>query len=229
MSAVSDVPLDVPLAKGMIIEFTGGFKAMIAQEDHKKFAAAICDEMYASAIARGTGIAKRAPEYLEHKIDEGNAVIVISPDGNWAGFSYIGAWNNDQYVSNSGLIVAPQYRQAGVAKMVKKRIFDLSRDKYPNAKIFGLTTGLAVMKINSDLGYEPITYSELPQDDEFWAGCKSCVNFDILTAKGRKNCLCTAMLYDPKDHVAAAPKPKPQVKELSRHANRVVQRYAGNQ
>jgi hypothetical protein len=63
-----------------------------------------------------------------------------------------------------------------------------------------LTTGLPVMKINSELGYEPVTYSELTQDEDFWAGCKSCVNYDILMSKERKNCLCTAMLYDPKDH-----------------------------
>lgn len=207
MSSLSDVPL----VKGKVIELNNGFKAMFANDTHKHFAPAICDEMYASAIARGTGISRRQPEYLEKKMTDGDAVIVIAPDGNWAGFSYIGAWNNDQYVSNSGLIVCPQYRQNGVATMVKKKIFELSRTKYPNAKIFGLTTGLAVMKINSELGYEPVTYSELPQDDAFWEGCKSCVNFDILTSKGRKNCLCTAMLYDPADHVqeeAVAPKTK---------------------
>ena len=76
----------------------------------------------------------------------------------------------------------------------------MSREKYPNAKIFGLTTGLAVMKINSELGYEPVTYSELTDDEEFWAGCKSCVNYEILMSRGRKNCFCTAMLYDPADH-----------------------------
>ena len=87
-----------------------------------------------------------------------------------------------------------------MAKKIKQTIFALSRKKYPEAKIFGLTTGLAVMKINSDLGYEPVTYSELTDDEEFWAGCKSCVNYDILVSKERKNCMCTAMLYDPKDH-----------------------------
>src|SRR5690606_40512094 len=102
-----------------------------------------------------------------------------------------------QYVANSGLIVAERYRKSGLAKQIKKRIFEQSRALYPDAKIFGLTTGLAVMKINSDLGYEPVTYSELTQDDAFWAGCKSCVNYEILTMKERKNCLCTAMLYDP--------------------------------
>ncbi len=79
----------------------------------------------------------------------------------------------------------------------KEKVFALSRQKYPHAKIFGLTTGLAVMKINSDLGYEPVTYSELTNDEEFWKGCQSCVNYDILMSKGRKNCMCTAMLFDP--------------------------------
>jgi hypothetical protein len=100
-------------------------------------------------------------------------------------------------VANSGLIVAPAYRRSGLAKEIKKKIFELSRTKYPDAKLFGLTTGLAVMKINSELGYEPVTYSELTDDQEFWKGCRSCVNFDILQSKDRKNCLCTAMLYDP--------------------------------
>ncbi|MFL5810863.1 MAG: GNAT family N-acetyltransferase [Flavisolibacter sp.] len=169
----------------------------------KVYAKAITDEMESSAMARGTGIAKRSPEYLAQKIDEGKAVIAVTNDGTWVGFCYIETWEGE-YVANSGLIVAPQFRKSGVAKAIKQRIFQLSREKYPEAKIFGLTTGLAVMKINSDLGYEPVTYSELTQDEKFWAGCKSCVNYDILMSKERKNCLCTAMLYDPKDHYEPA-------------------------
>lgn len=153
-----------------------------------------------SAKARGTGIAKRSPDYIEKKITEGKAVIAVTPDGTWVGFCYIEAWGHEQFVANSGLIVAPDFRKSGVAKQIKRRIFDLSKEKYPHAKIFGLTTGLAVMKINSELGYEPVTYSELTDDEEFWSGCKSCVNFDILMSKDRKNCMCTAMLYDPADH-----------------------------
>ena len=156
--------------------------------------------MEASAKARGTGIAKRSPEYIEQKIDEGKAVIAVTKDGAWIGFCYIETWSHGEYVANSGLIVTPEHRKGGVAKAIKKRIFDLSREKYPDAKLFGLTTGLAVMKINSELGYEPVTYSELTQDETFWAGCKSCVNYDILMSKERNNCMCTAMLYDPKDH-----------------------------
>lgn len=164
-----------------------------------KYAVTITDEMEASAKARGTGIAKRTPEYVASKMKEGKAVIAVTKDGTWVGFCYIETWEGE-YVANSGLIVSPEFRKTGVAKAIKQKIFELSRERYPNAKLFGLTTGLAVMKINSELGYEPVTYSELTQDEAFWAGCKSCVNYDILMSKERKNCMCTAMLYDPKDH-----------------------------
>jgi N-acetylglutamate synthase-like GNAT family acetyltransferase len=168
-----------------------------ATADDKHYANTITTEMEESAKARGTGIAKRSPEYIEKKMEEGKAVIALTTDGTWVGFCYIEAWQHEKYVANSGLIVSPAFRKTGVATEIKNKVFNLSREKYPHAKIFGLTTGLAVMKINSDLGYEPVTYSELTTDEEFWKGCKSCVNYDILTAKNRKNCLCTAMLFDP--------------------------------
>jgi hypothetical protein len=168
-----------------------------ATADDKHFAETITNEMEESAKARGTGIAKRSPEYIEKKMDEGKAVIAVTVDGTWVGFCYVEAWEHGKYVANSGLIVAPAFRKTGVATEIKRKIFELSRELYPTSKIFGLTTGLAVMKINSDLGYEPVTYSELTNDEEFWKGCKSCVNYDILTSKQRKNCLCTAMLFDP--------------------------------
>jgi N-acetylglutamate synthase-like GNAT family acetyltransferase len=172
----------------------------VANSNDTQYADTITNEMENSAKARGTGIAKRSPEYIEKKITEGKSVIAVTKEGAWVGFCYIEAWGHEQFVANSGLIVAPEFRKSGVAKQIKRRIFDLSKEKYPHAKIFGLTTGLAVMKINSELGYEPVTYSELTDDEEFWAGCKSCVNFDILMSKDRKNCMCTAMLYDPADH-----------------------------
>ena len=163
--------------------------------------------MAESAKARGTGIAKRSPLYIEKKIDEGKAVVAHTEDGTWVGFCYIEAWEHGKYVANSGLIVSPAFRKTGVATEIKRTVFELSRQMFPNAKIFGLTTGLAVMKINSDLGYEPVTYSELTNDEEFWKGCQSCVNFDILTSKNRKNCLCTAMLYDPVEKAAQKTEP----------------------
>ena len=176
------------------------FQIVVANESHLSFAQIICDEMASSAQARGTGIAKRTPDYIQQKMREGKAVIAFNQDGIWAGFCYIETWSHGEYVANSGLIVAPAFRKGGLARAIKKKIFELSRQQYPESKVFGLTTGLAVMKINSELGYEPVTYSELTQDEAFWAGCKSCVNYDILMGKERKNCLCTAMLYDPKDH-----------------------------
>ena len=179
---------------------TNNIIVRVATSGDTHYAITITDEMQASAQARGTGIAKRSPDYIEKKMNEGKAVIAVTTDNIWVGFCYVEAWGHDQFVANSGLIVAPAFRKSGVAKLIKRRIFDLSKEKYPKSKIFGLTTGLAVMKINSDLGYEPVTYSELTNDEEFWAGCKSCVNYDILMSKDRKNCMCTAMLYDPADH-----------------------------
>lgn len=185
-----------------------------AHEADVEYATTITAEMESSAKARGTGIAKRSPDYVAKKIAEGKSVIALTEEGQWVGFCYIEAWGHDSFVANSGLIVSPAFRKSGVAKKIKEKIFQLSREKYPDAKIFGLTTGLAVMKINSDLGYEPVTYSELTDDDQFWAGCKSCVNYDILMSKDRKNCMCTAMLYDPKDHY----EPAETAEEFSKHS-----------
>ena len=187
-------------------------KVATAADSH--YAVAITNEMASSAQVRGTGIAKRTPEYVEQKIKEGKAVIALTTIGDWVGFCYIEVWEHNKFVANSGLIVSPPYRKTGVAKAIKKRIFELSREKYPDSKIFGLTTGLAVMKINSDLGYEPVTYSELTNDDQFWAGCKSCVNYDILMSKERKNCMCTAMLFDPADHF----EPEETKEEFKKHS-----------
>ena len=175
------------------------FVVIPATKAHTHYAETICNEMAESAKARGTGIARRTPEYVTAKMLEGKAVIALHPDGRWAGFCYIETWGHGDFVANSGLIVSPEFRNCGLAKAIKYRVFELSRQKYPNAKIFGLTTGLAVMKINSELGYEPVTYSELTQDEEFWKGCQSCVNYDILKSKDRKNCMCTAMLWDPEE------------------------------
>jgi len=168
----------------------------ISSCEHLMYVSEIQQEMYDSAQRRGTGIAKRSIEYLSKKISEGNAVVATE-NGEWVGFCYIETWSHGNFVAHSGLIVSPKFRERGAATLIKDKVFQLSRDKYPTAKVFGLTTGLAVMKINSDLGYKPVIYSELTQDEEFWSGCKSCVNYEILIKKDRKNCLCTAMLFVP--------------------------------
>lgn len=177
---------------------------MVASEEHIHYAAEICLAMETAAKARGTGIAKRKPEYLEKKMREGKAVIALAIDtstkqARFAGFCYIETWSHGKYVANSGLIVLPDFRQSGLAKRIKERIFQLSREKYPTSKIFGITTSHAVMKINTQLGYVPVPFSELTTDEDFWNGCQSCPNFDILTRTNKKMCLCTGMLYDPND------------------------------
>jgi GNAT superfamily N-acetyltransferase len=171
-------------------------KIIIANKSHASFAEIICTTIEESAKVRGTGIARRTPEYVISKMEKGNAVIAL--DGNkFAGFCYIETWSHEKYVANSGLIVHPDYRNQGLAKDIKEVIFKYSREKYPTAKIFGITTGLAVMKINYELGYQPVTFSELTDDDSFWKGCQTCKNYDILTRTERKMCLCTGMMYDP--------------------------------
>jgi len=169
----------------------------IASEKHSIYAEDICREMEESAKVRGTGIAKRTPEYVQQKINEGKAVIAMDEKKNFAGFSYIESWSHECFVANSGLIVNPKYRKSGLARQIKKKIFELSRKKFPDAKIFSITTSLAVMKLNSEIGYKPVTFSELTDDEEFWKGCEACINYDILQRNSRRMCLCTGMLYDP--------------------------------
>ena len=169
---------------------------VIANESHIKYANIISETISESAKVRGTGIAKRTPDYIIKRLVNGNAVIALDQD-KFAGFCYIEVWGHQKFVANSGLIVHPDYRNQGLAKKIKKTIFELSLKKFPEAKIFGITTGLAVMKMNYELGYKPVTFSELTDDPDFWKGCQTCKNFDILTRTEQKMCLCTGMLYDP--------------------------------
>lgn len=170
-------------------------KIVIADKSHIKYAHLICETIAESAKVRGTGIAKRTPEYISSKIEKGNAVIAL--DGNmFVGFCYIEIWGEGKFVANSGLIVHPDYRGMGMAKKIKNKILEHSLHKFPTAKIFGITTGLAVMKINYELGYKPVSFSELTKDPAFWDGCKTCKNYDILQRTKQKMCLCTGMLYE---------------------------------
>ena len=169
---------------------------LVANERHFSYIETILTTIEKAAEARGTGIARRSPEYVKKKMEEGKAIIAFI-DGEFAGFCYIETWGNKKFVANSGLIVVEKFRGHGLAKAIKKKAFELSRKLFPEAKIFGLTTGLAVMKINSELGYRPVTFSELTDDKEFWKGCEACRNFSILKEKNYKMCLCTGMLYDP--------------------------------
>ena len=172
------------------------FDIRVADKADARFAQAVCDLIESAAKVRGTGIAKRDPNYIATKMENGNAIIALCGD-ELAGFCYIETWEEAGYVANSGLIVNPEFRQNGLARRIKRRAFLLSRERYPNAKLFGITTSLPVMKINSNLGYRPVTFSELTKDDIFWKGCQSCPNYDVLTRTERKICLCTGMLFDP--------------------------------
>ncbi|MDA8993302.1 GNAT family N-acetyltransferase [Flavobacteriaceae bacterium] len=171
-------------------------KIELAQAKHIKYAQTISVCIDDSAKVRGTGIARRTPEYIATKIENGNAVIALEGD-TFAGFCYIEVWGHGKFVAHSGLIVAPEYRGKGLAKKIKGEVFNLSLKKYPEAKVFGITTGMAVMKINYELGYKPVHFSELTDDPDFWKGCQTCKNYDVLTRTERQMCLCTGMLYDP--------------------------------
>ncbi len=175
---------------------------IIADESHLDYAEKVCELIYISAQERGTGIAKRTPEYIQEKMRDGKAVIAIAEDGTLAGYSYIETWGHTKFVANSGLIVAHEFRKTGLARRIKHKTFELSRKMFPYAKIFSITTGLAVMKINTEMGFKPVTFSELTDDKEFWAGCEGCCNFDILQRNNYKLCLCTGLLYDPAKNVS---------------------------
>lgn len=169
----------------------------IASEEHLKYIPRIEESLFKASQQKGTGIAVRSKEYLEEKILQGKSIIALNKLGEWAGFCYIESWGHNKYVANSGLIVSPAFRGLGLAGEIKKRALELSMKLFPGAKLFGLTTSLAVMKINSNLGYKPVTFSELTDDDQFWKGCETCPYYDILVRTKRDDCLCTAMIMDP--------------------------------
>lgn len=174
----------------------------VASEKHLVYVGEILQAIENAAKVRGTGIARRKPEYLAQKIKEAKAVIALC-DGKFAGFSYIETWEHKRYVTTSGLIVHPDFRGLGLAKKIKDLTFSLARTRWPNAKIFSLTSGGAVMVMNTQLGYKPVTFSQLTTDDAFWKGCEGCVNVDVLKRTDRQFCICTAMLFDPEEHLPA--------------------------
>ena len=177
-----------------------------AQPEHAKYAEHIVNLIYESALQRGTGIARRTPEYIAAKINGGKSVVALHGD-RLAGFSYIESWSHGDFVATSGLIVDPEYRHLGLAGAIKAKTFELARLRFPFAKLFSITTSLPVMKLNSRMGYKPVTFSELTDDEEFWRGCEGCRNYDILQRNNRRMCLCTGMLYDPEQPLEPAEQP----------------------
>ena len=184
---------------------------LVADASHFVYADEICEEILLSARERGTGIARRTPEYLQEKMAAGKAVIALSEEGEFAGFSYIETWGGKEYVANSGLIVAHKFRGIGLAMKIKERVFQLSRERFPNAKIFSITTGAAVMKMNYELGFRPVTFAALTDDPEFWKGCQGCRNYQILESNEYRMCLCTGLLYDPAEHIEVKSPAHPEI------------------
>lgn len=180
---------------------------MVADESHEKYVDTILETISEAAKVRGTGIAKRTHEYVLKKMREAKAVIALSGD-QFAGFSYIETWQDKKYVTTSGLIVHPDFRGLGLAKRIKDMTFTLARTRWPHAKIFSLTSGAAVMAMNTQLGYKPVTFAELTEDEAFWRGCEGCINVDVLHRTGRRYCICTGMLYDPEEYLPAKIEPE---------------------
>ena len=187
---------------------------VVADASHAVYADEICEEILLSARERGTGIARRTPEYVTEKMMAGKAVIAIAEDGRLAGCSYIETWGGKEYVANSGLIVAHAFRGIGLAMRIKTRIFQLSRELFPNAKIFSITTGAAVMKMNYELGFRPVTFAALTDDPEFWKGCQGCRNYAILESNEHRMCLCTGLLYDPAEHIEVRNPAHPELLDM---------------
>lgn len=177
-------------------------EVMVANKEHERYVDTILETIAAAAAVRGTGIAKRSPEYIITKMREAKAVIALQGE-RFAGFSYIETWGNRQYVTTSGLIVHPDFRGFGLAKRIKDMTFTLARIRWPKAKIFSLTSGAAVMQMNTQLGYKPVTFADLTDDEAFWRGCEGCINVDVLKRTDRKYCICTGMLFDPEEHLPA--------------------------
>ena len=124
---------------------------VIANKSHSIYAEIICKTIEdAAQKLEEQGSQNGNQSYIITKMENGNAVIALDNE-KFAGFCYIEAWGHEKFVANSGLIVHPEYRNIGLAKKIKQIVFQHSRTKFPHAKIFSITTGLAVMKLNSDL------------------------------------------------------------------------------
>ena len=198
---------------------------LVADTSHFVYADEICEEILVSARERGTGIARRTPEYIQEKMAAGKAIIAISEEGEFAGFSYIETWGGKEYVANSGLIVAHKFRGIGLAMRIKEKVFKHSRTMFPNAKIFSITTGAAVMKMNYELGFRPVTFAALTDDPEFWKGCQGCRNYQILEANEYRMCLCTGLLYDPAEHIEVKSPAHPEILNMKDGEQRTMNNH----
>ena len=208
-----------------MIEFKEGTGIYLYEgsSDLEMHASGVCSMIEEASKDKNTALALRTVDYIAEKLKSGKAVIALK-DEQVIGFCYIETWEHGTFVANSGLIVSAAYRKTGLANKIKEMAFKLSEKKYPDAKIFGLTTSAAVMKINSGLGYRPVTFSELTNDDNFWKGCETCKYFDILTRTKRHHCLCTAMVYNPGKYKMNGKKSDPIEKEEQKYGETLIER-----
>lgn len=172
------------------------FEVIVANENHKSYIPDILAAIYEASKVKGNSIVMRDPDYLAQKMKEGKAVIALN-EGGFAGFCYIECWQEEKFVANSGLIVKPEYRGQGLATRIKKLIFEISRKLFPEACIFSITKSQAVIKMNTGLGFERVTYDQLTNDPKFWKGCDTCPNYHVLLANEGKTCHCIGLLYKP--------------------------------
>lgn len=165
----------------------------LATTKHLSYVNQIIELIALSAKERGTGRGKRTVSEISQKIRAGQAVIAISDTGKLAGFCYVAGYDNGAYFANSALVVAHEFRGCGLSRDIKIEAYRLGKKLFPNATPITITTSAAVMKLNQELGYKAVSFADITSDEQFWEGCKGCVNYDILQRTNRKNCLCTAM------------------------------------
>lgn len=140
-------------------------------------------------------IAKRTPEWLAAKIRARRAAIALA-GGELVGFGYWSAWENDTFISHSGLVVRSDYRGTGLGRDLKMVLFDSSRRRLPEASLMSLTTSPQVRKLNLSLGFEIVPLEQLTKDPAFWEGCRTCRNYEEVQARGQQ-CCCEGMLLRP--------------------------------
>ncbi len=140
-------------------------------------------------------IATRTTEWLAKKVRARRAAVALDGD-ELVGFGYWSSWQEDTFVSHSGLVVRADYRGAGLGGDLKRVLFDSSRRQLPDARLISLTTSPQVRKLNLALGFEIVPLDQLTQDPAFWEGCKTCRNYEDVVARGEQ-CCCEGMLLLP--------------------------------
>lgn len=171
----------------------------------QQYADNIAHEISISALLRNVAIEPRTGDYIFQKMIDGLAVIAIDNETEeWIGFCALDVWNHQRYVANTGLIVKPKYRGKNVSNLLKNKLFELARIKFPSAKIFSLTNKELIKKINIDLGFQEVEAREILYDPYFNTGMNSWVDF-IELLKHSEESGHKAMVFDPESALVAIP------------------------